>query len=311
MKQDGTYHDNWAPVLKAGSSYMKEHIENEIIDNTLVRLERVQHVFHFFVLEKAINILPSQLSQVIEFGAGTGEIESLLRQANFEGTHFVIDIPPMLFMQSYNLLYSFWPSYLGDTVLALDGRKMILESSINLKSTFYKHLNENELDSSMFMATWSLSEAQIIDRVDFVNSFNKYGIIFIAFKYDFDTINNVDYFLKIAKGLESEYSQCIWEVPLFRKNYYYLAYRKGDQDNKVVCSPITGCNKNTYVYGNCLPTDEVVNFDVDIENQTKSNKTENFSIYNIITVVCLALIFVIICQRLRKRPFSIRLGDNK
>jgi hypothetical protein len=276
-----------------------------MVDNTMIRLERVQHVFHFFVLEKVIGVLPSHFSQVVEFGGGTGEIETLLRQAKFSGTHFVVDIPPMLFMQQYFLQYSYWPCYLGHTIDQVNGRKMLLESSQTLKSSFYNHLNRSEMHSTLFMATWSLSEAPISDRIEFVNNFHTYGIILIAFKHEFDTINNLKYFLGIAKELESKFSQCIWEVPLFPKNYYYVAYRKGHQPSKVICSPVTGCNKRTYVYGDCIPTNDIVNFHIITNN--KSDMKSLFvhdkvnMMYTIVAFITIIILLRMAFQKVKKQ----------
>ena len=88
------------------------------------RAEAVQLVFNHMILHNTLGLLPHQLSQVVEFGGGTGFHAALLPSLGFNGIHFVYDLPPMLLLQQFFLSYSGWPSYPGEKLYEADMKNL-------------------------------------------------------------------------------------------------------------------------------------------------------------------------------------------
>jgi hypothetical protein len=88
------------------------------------RAEAIQLVYNHMILQTTLGLLPHQLSQVIEFGGGTGLHSALLPSLGFNGIHFVYDLSPMVLLQQFFLSYSGWPAYLGEKLYEADMRNL-------------------------------------------------------------------------------------------------------------------------------------------------------------------------------------------
>jgi hypothetical protein len=170
----------------------------------------------------------------------------------FTGNYFIIDLPPVLMLQNYFNRLSNWPSYYGENLINLNGRKTILESVYDLDNFVTNHFNNNEFDESLFMATWSLSEISIYQRNNIIKqiSLAKYGYIFVSFCKDWENIDNLNYFINLSNLINDEYSICIWEMDYMKNNYYFIA-KKRILNGFTICDNSIGCNRNNKVYGDC------------------------------------------------------------
>ena len=58
--------------------------------------DRIQMAVVLRNLYLATGVLPENLTHVVEFGAGTGQMAHVARTLGFQGLHLVIDMPQML-----------------------------------------------------------------------------------------------------------------------------------------------------------------------------------------------------------------------
>lgn len=262
--------------------------------------EDIRIASHVTVLERSTGLRLSELAAVVEFGGGTGRLPHALCALGFRGAHVVFDLPWMLTMQRY------WhraasgegapPAYLmsHDILLparsssavpstgALDGR-IGLVSSLHWPPLLPPTLNAigaNGLDAkrSLFVATWSLSEAPPSARALVLPHVRHFGRMLIAFRKKFAddvstldgvkrhtskrkgksgvSFNNTEFMQRWIEGeLGATHSTCVWRIP-FHSDLYLVAVRR---DVGVArCLPDLGCNKNTRAtFGEC-PCKEAV-----------------------------------------------------
>ena len=240
----------WLPAIHAGIHYVENLVPNKLHGHNFLRLERIQHVFHFYNLYSSTGTLLSQYKQIIEYGAGTGDNAATIRELGFEGLHIVIDIPPMLFMQQYFLRYSGWPAYLGHGLQLLNGRSTILESTFHRYHGLSSHISAAEHKDTLFMATWSLTETHAQERDRIFPLLKAFGTILITFGGDdLEGLNNKIDMLKRAKEFENTHSICVWELPNHANNFYFIAQLK--YKGNVACVKKIGCTNEKKIYGDC------------------------------------------------------------
>lgn len=188
-------------------------------------------------------------------GGGTGENSALINEMLFTGNYFIIDLPPVLMLQNYFNRLSNWPSYYGEHLINLNGRKTILESVYKLDNFVLNHFDDINYDKSLFLATWSFSEISIYQRNKLIKqiSLTKYGYFMIAFFKEWETIDNLSYFINLSNLINEEYSICIWEMDYMKNNYYFMAKKRKLLINNgiTICDNIIGCNQNTKIFGDC------------------------------------------------------------
>ena len=264
--------DYWLPAITAGGRFLEGRVPIVRIEGVEVRRERIQHVFHMYVLAMSANVYLANVTQVLELGAGTGDNVPLFRQLGLEGEHIVIDLPPMLVLQQYFIRYSGWPVYLDETMDGLRGRKDILWSSFELDRlrAYLGHgdKEEGEGEERLFLATWSLTELSLSDRNALLTQLpeiQEFSTLLIAFAGVFDGVNNTQEMIRWAEKLQTNYSTCMWAVPLMPSSYYFIA-RKSSL-GEVRCSSVVGCNEESFVFGQCRINNQ--------EERKRRNSTAN------------------------------------
>jgi hypothetical protein len=254
LMADEKYETLWKTATELGNRYLRGYTPLFPLKGVDLRHERIQHVFHLYVLYHATGLLPTNFQQIVEFGGGTGDNVATFREMNFIGTHFIIDLPPMLILQQYFNRFSNNPAYLGSRLPDGGGigiRKTILESSMDLSKSFDKHINLELVNQTFFMATFSLNESPEPTRKVIFERVHNYGTLLLAFSktYGRSILHDDEEMVKVAKSFSSTHNSCIWPIP-FHYNNWYLVMRKGEP---VKCSSKVGCTKQNLVYGsNCI-----------------------------------------------------------
>jgi len=207
------------------------------------RMERAEHLAHLRVLRKsAPGTEVAAITQVVEFGGGTGDVAAMLRDLSFRGTHFVYDLPPILLMQRFWLRYSGVPAFLGSGRLpkaeAMRGR-VLLESSLG--TSFEEHLDRARLNETLFLGTFSLTEASLEARQRIRPLLRELALIQLAFWQNFDGIDN-DKYLKtvVDEDLSKSHNVVSWQMKNRDPgNFYLIAVRK--DKGAAVCAQELGC----------------------------------------------------------------------
>ena len=89
------------------------------------------------------------LQEIVEFGGGYGSFFRLLKNLGYTNKYFIYDLPVMCAIQKFYLKNVFLPCPNTET---LSNLKWLSGAASNVSD------NVINLDESLFMATWSLSE---------------------------------------------------------------------------------------------------------------------------------------------------------
>ena len=178
---------------------------------------RISHQFHLYNFDIKFYDFINKIDFIFEFGGGYGSICENIYRHNYQGDYLLYDFKELSIIQKY---------YLSNTITKLDFEKIDflsdLKDSPNLKSKIIK-------SSSLFIATWSFSEADLKTRKLFTeNILGVFDNYLIAFQYEFNEIDNLNYFkefMLINKEID-------WELKLINNsisknlNQYYLFGKK-------------------------------------------------------------------------------------
>jgi hypothetical protein len=131
----------------------------------------------------------SSVPTIVEFGGGYGSLAYVARRLGFEGMYVIFDIPEMLLLQEY---------YLSNTV---GKEKVFFIPSDNWTGFQLKGI----LQDALVIGMWSLSEAPISIREQFLGMDGKPQSYLFAFQDNWNEINNDSYFNHFA-WLHNQYN---------------------------------------------------------------------------------------------------------
>jgi hypothetical protein len=197
-----------------------------------VKEERVQHAGHVLVVQRALSTdIVHDINQVVEFGGGTGDMGALIMDMGFTGAYFVYDMAPMNLLQLYWLRYSGHAAFLSSNLQQLPGVKpkgLVMQGAED-EVGFTKLLDRSPvaLKRSLFMAYFSLNEADTDARDKILRHTQDFGRILIALHHRADGfygggwggkgivanqgVEVRGYFQKwVTETLRKTHSVCIW-----------------------------------------------------------------------------------------------------
>ena len=162
-------YNNWEDILE------ESNIGNpKILSDKKTSGSIVHNFYNIYMFEKTTGIDISKIDNVVEFGGGYGCLCKLFYQKGFNGNYTIFDLPTLSGLQEF---------YLDNH--NLDMKKIKCTSDI-------KHIKNDK--NTLFIASWSLSEAPIELRNNILNIFNKDNNFLIIYSHTFDGIDNVEYF---------------------------------------------------------------------------------------------------------------------
>ena len=198
--------ENWIQLLR----------ENEIGNpvpffmNKKTSGNRIRHVYLAKEIYDFGNI--KKLDAVIEIGGGYGCMASIFNKIDKNINYTIFDLPEVNLLAYY---------YLGsqniDCGLNSVNKKINLISDIKLiQKKFEMYQNENQ--SILFIANWSLSEMPIKLRLklEYLIKNCTYGII--SFQSTFEEISNINYFNKLKKEIGNTYVSDIKNLEQMNSN---------------------------------------------------------------------------------------------
>ena len=123
------------------------------------------------------------LGLVFEFGAGTGQMASVLHDLPFSCLHVVYDMPPMLLTQRH------WCRKVGVAVRILGHDVEIKDAARCVKRTVQTRqlsdvaqlLSSRASSDTLFVATYSLTEADFDTRAQIVQMTRQFGRMYLMF----------------------------------------------------------------------------------------------------------------------------------
>lgn len=163
----------------------------------------VHQAYHLHTWSKASETPLSSLHAIVEFGGGYGSLAYVARRLGFDGVYAFFDLPEMLLMQEY---------YLSNT--------------IGIKNTYFLQTNDwasfelrGILQGSLVVGLWSLSEAPIPVREQFLGMDGEPYSYLFAFQDNWNEINNTSYFMNFAE---------------LHEGYKWQAHRAADSDHYLI-----------------------------------------------------------------------------
>lgn len=178
----------------------------------------IHHAYHLerFVVET--DCLPWQLERVFELGGGYGSMARLLLRLGFCGTYTILDFPEFCALQRY---------FLGATGLNTSGLSWV-DAPEDIPALTG--------DSSLLMATWSLSECPLDFRERVLKAAGVPSHYLIGYQSRFGEVDNGAFFRTMAR----QYGQVRWaasEISHLPGNYYMFGRATSHLSPKPVNEP--------------------------------------------------------------------------
>lgn len=178
----------------------------------------IHDAYTICAFEDATGNSTNDYQNILEFGGGYGSMCRFVFNQGFRGTYAIYDLPPFSHLQSY-YLRSLRIPLLSLASLGRGERGVVLLSD-EMNSLFTPEPFRNS--KSLFIATWSLSEAPLAIRQQFLTHVAGFDAFLIAYQERFAEINNRDFF----ERWQDETSESIdWRhvpIPHIRGGQRYL-----------------------------------------------------------------------------------------
>lgn len=187
----------------------------------------LQHASHAAVFERHTGQEIKELRTIFEFGGGFGSLCRVFYKLGFKGKYIIFDFPHLSALQKYFL------RSLGLNSLNIASNRLPSEneegawciSQIDLLQELLK--SQKDLPSSLFIATWSLSESPMETRDKIIPLLQSFQYMLITYQKHFDKIDNDDFFRNnfIQRSEFKEMKWYNWEIPYFLNNFYLIGQK--------------------------------------------------------------------------------------
>ena len=273
LLDDPAYAARWERFEDACGSYGPSSLSKLPMRHASCEHERITMVSHFRTLLLSTGVAPVNLSAIVEFGGGTGQLAHVARSVGFEGMHVVYDMPPMLLLHRYWQRRAGMPSYL----VGLDGstnstsklrNAVLLVSSVahaggalqpllprllsEWEDGFGSHQQHPLRSEALFIATWSFTEAPEGARDLIRPLLSGFGRLLLTFGDKFDQMDPVPYINRLIDRELHAFSVCSWRYHA-NHSWYMVAQRR--ELGEVRCLRSLGCDQDRLhptVHSNCL-----------------------------------------------------------
>lgn len=184
----------------------------------------IHHAYHLAKFEEKTKIRVNNVNYIFEFGGGYGSMCRLIYKLGFQGKYVIFDLPPFSALQQFFLKSIGAKVHSFDSFKAGENGVICISDLQQLREILPDH---TEAGDSMFIATWSISEAPVGIRnsiLPFVSSFNEF---LIAYQHQFCEVNNVVFF-ENWKAHQKDIKWYEWEIEHIPESKYLLGKRKAN-----------------------------------------------------------------------------------
>lgn len=126
---------------------------------------------------------------IYEIGGGYGNFARIVNTLGFKGLYNIVDLKTMGSIQKY---------YLQNTLLPEQFKNINFIDKINTNE-----IKKNKNFKSILIASYSVSEMQIIDREELEEFYYEFDYLFFAYQEHYEDINNIIYFQKLLNKLKN------------------------------------------------------------------------------------------------------------
>lgn len=167
----------------------------------------IHHAYHLEQFADASNVAPWEFESVFEFGGGYGGMCRIFLRLGFPGSYTILDFPEFIALQRYYL-----------SLAGLNTRSVKWIDSVEA-------LSDRDMDSSLVIATWSLSETPRSVRDRFIQLAGKPKAWLIGYQQSFGELDNREFFREVVKTLP-EYDWHSHEISHLRGNTYLFGTKR-------------------------------------------------------------------------------------
>ncbi len=177
----------------------------------------IHHAYHVSKLEEKTGLSPDTIDLVCEFGGGYGCMCKLFYNLGFKGKYVIYDFPHFSALQKYFLKAVGIPVLTFDKFQSSENGVICISDVDTLKDV----LSDNNDDcNSLFIATWSISEAPLHIRNSILPLVSHFKSFLISYQDNFGGVDNNDYFNTYKNNYEHEIQWNQWEIKHLPGNTY-------------------------------------------------------------------------------------------
>lgn len=174
----------------------------------------IHHAYHLAQLENHLELDITDIDYVLEFGGGYGSMCRLFHNLGFKGQYIIFDLPVFSALQEF---------YLKN--IGINAKYGANEDANGVSCLFKTEAvrevlrNKKSKKKSIFIATWSISEAPIYIRNTFLSMVGNFDVFLIAYQKQFEEIDNSNYFSAWKDSLKN-YLWYHHEIRHLLNNFY-------------------------------------------------------------------------------------------
>ena len=176
----------------------------------------IHQAYNLHQFEKISNKTINKFDFIFEFGGGYGATCNLINRLGFRGKYIIYDL------YIFSSLQKFYLKLEQNDVSKIPGKNKINTFS-NLKDV-ESTIKQSNLDNSMFIANWSLTETPIKIRSKFHPLMKNFNNVLIAFRDVFGEVDNMNYVEQFKGFFQPKIKWNLIENPYQPKNYYLIGF---------------------------------------------------------------------------------------
>lgn len=208
----------WKPAIResAVGAPLASIWEPESSDNL------IHHAYHVAQFERATRSRVQEFDFVCEFGGGYGSMARLLRNLGCLSHILIFDLPMLSALKRFYLKSLGEEISLSATDLFTERRSISCISDMGLFSRSV--LSRPSASRSLFIGTWSLSEAPISRRLAVLNVACDFNGYLLSFQREFGGVDNLRFSTTwMATTVAIDWR--LWEKPHLPDNFYLVGIR--------------------------------------------------------------------------------------
>ena len=182
----------------------------------------IHQAYHLAQFEEKFEKKIEESNFIFEFGGGYGSMCRLFHNLAFNGQYIIFDLPLFSALQRYYL------KALSLPVISVESFSSIKENQnsivcLSSKKDLNKIVNPSkyEKNKSLFIATWSLSEAPTELRDSISDTISHFDNILIAYSNEFSGVDNIKYFNKFRHNFKDMIWHD-WEIEHLKGHHYIM-----------------------------------------------------------------------------------------
>ncbi len=188
----------------------------------------IHHAYQLCMSEKTSGKRVEDFRLVFEFGGGYGSMCRLFHNLGFQGVYVIFDLPPFSALQRY-YLKSIGIQLIEKISVHEKNNGVLCLDDFGDLGDLLNSFDSDNYDESLFVATWSLSEAPVKFREKVLHFLPLFQDFMIGYQDLFEGVDNIKYF----KEMRATLINVKWEnfeIPFLPGNYFLFGSREDNPE---------------------------------------------------------------------------------